>query len=170
MKNESGIILSIPQLRICLNLFDCPGWDDLPLADTGETPEQRLMNAFLGLIQAGWFVSTPDGYEPKADFRSLIVHIGQAECVYQLHDGIRVWAMLYEKAGSVAAIVPDRGNWESCRVLPDVGATAREAAQILAEGRQDLVLRRQDAAAKKPGEYEITELEFFFGGRMEEAK
>ena len=170
MKNESGIILSIPQLRICLNLFDCPGWDDLPLADTGESTEQRLMNAFLDMIRAGWFVNTPDGYEPVPELRSLIVHVGQAEKVYQLYDERCIWAFLYEKAGAVAAIVPDLGNWEYCKILPDVGATAQEAAKTLAEDGRELSLRRWDAALKKPGEYEIEQLGLFFGGRLEETE
>ena len=56
MTSESGSIFSIPELRLCMNLAGYEQWDDLPLVDTNEPAEQRIMNAFLHLIQLQRFL------------------------------------------------------------------------------------------------------------------
>lgn len=167
--SESGVVLSITQLRLSLNLLDCIQWDDLPLIATEEPLEQRIMNAFLGLIQAGWLCSTPNGYDFDPDFRDLMLQLGQAEHRYRLYDGNQILALLYEHHGSVVAVTPDWGNRDHCKVLHIATAPAA-AAQILAEGRDGLILQLQDDVDAASGQSNVEQLGFFFGLRMEETE
>ena len=168
--SESGVVLSIPQLRLCMNLLDCPQWDDLPLIATEEPPEQRIMNAFLGMVQAEWLCSTPDGYDFEPDFRDLMLQIGRAERRYRLFNGDQILALLYECHGSVVAVMPDWGNRDHCKVLPHIAAVADDAARILAEERNGLVLRQQNDTDAMSEQHNMEQFGFFFGLRMEETE
>lgn len=166
--SESGIVLSIPQLRLSMNLLDCPQWDDLPLIATEEPPEQRLMNAFLGMVHSGWLHPTPDGYVFDPDFRDLMVQIGHAARRYYLYDGDQLLAVLYEHHGSAAAVTPDWGNRDHCKILPFPNAA--DAARILAGERDGLVLQQQNDSGASSGQYNMEQFGFFFGLRMEETE
>lgn len=168
--SESGVILSIPQLRLCMKLLDCPQWNDLPLIATEEPPEQRIMNAFLGVVQAGWLCSTPEGYAFESDFRDLMLRIGRAERRYLLFDGDQILSLLYECHGSVVAVMPDWGNRDHCKVLPCIADVVDDAARILAPERNGLILQQQNDTDAISERHSMEQFGFFFGLRMEETE
>lgn len=172
MKNESGIILSIPQLRLCADTLTGKRWDDLPLLDTGEPLEQRLLNAFLKLIQAGYFLPEADGFAPTDEFAEIIACVSLPEKAFRLWEGERIAAFLYEKAGLLAVIAPDAGNPEHCRVTCYTGMTPEEAVKEQFPEHEKLRLMQVQEADRQRDQSKPEKLALFFGAtkKTEEAQ
>ena len=102
---ELSMILSIPELRLSLNMLEYTHWHDLPLIDTDESVEQRLMNAFLHLVQTGHLMNAEGGYRMAPGFEQLMTNIGQADNVYHLCKEQRIVAFFYEKDGKTVPVM-----------------------------------------------------------------
>lgn len=166
MTPESSLILSIPQIRLCMNVLGCGQWDDLPLLDTGEPAEQRLLNAFLHLIRTERFLPVEGGYEMEPALRRQMLRIAEADRVYHLYGKERILAFLYEKDGDLTVISPDPGNREHCKVSSFTGA-AREDVLAWSSGPaarpEDLQLRPARDSEAHMGRYDISKLDLFLG-------
>lgn len=162
MTNESGIILSIPQLRLCVDTLGGKRWDDLPLLDNGEPAEQRIMNAFIQLIQAGYFLPEADGFAPTERFADMILSISDADRVYQLWKGNRVVAFFYEKEDGFVTVCPDAGNPDHCRINRYTSMGAEEVKEQFPEAEK-LLLKPVPVSGGKIGQSDIENLALFFG-------
>lgn len=175
MTPESSIILSIPELRLCMNVLGCGQWDDLPLMETAEPAEQRLMNAFLHLIQTDRFLPVEGGYQMEPAFEQLMRCIGQADSVCRLYQKGRILAFLYQKDSSVAAVSPDWGSRERCIISIFPGTAPAEVQAWFSEPAnpgEEPELRQAGRPDMAGGRYDAEELAFFLGApaKMEEAK
>lgn len=157
---ELSMILSIPELRLCLNTLGYT-WNDLPLIDTEEPVEQRLMNAFLHLIQTERLISAEDGYRMEPEFEQLMVNVGQADHVFHLYQEEQILAFFYEKDGQTVVISPDWGNREHCRLMQYRDAAPADIAAAMADETQPLQLLRAEATGNDPDGYDLEKLAFF---------
>ena len=165
MTPEETLILSTSELHLGLNLVGCSGWDDLPVLQTEESLEQKMMNAFLHLVETGQCISGGSGYLLRPEFRQLMLHIGQADRVYQVFEEERVRGFIYEKDGRYAVISPDWGNPQGCRLSIFGDAAAEDLISWLAESpeqEKELVLRQSEQSAE-PGQYDLEKLAYFLG-------
>lgn len=163
MTPESVTILSIPELRLCMNVLGFEAWDDLPLVATGEPAGQRLLNAFLHLIQQARFLPVEGGYEMEPSFRQQLCTLGEADRSHRLYEGQELLAFLYEKGDEAAVLTPDPGHPEHCKLHSFSGASTDrllEWAGELARQPERLRLCPNEAA---PGTYEIENSAFFLG-------
>lgn len=158
---ELSMILSIPQLRLSLNMLGYTHWHDLPLIDTDESVEQRLMNAFLHLVQTGHLINAEGGYRMAPGFEQLMTNIGQADNVYHLCEEQRILAFFYEKDGKTVVLSPDRGHWEHCRLMQYRDAVPADIAAVMAEEMQPLQLLRAETTGNDPDGYDLEKLAFF---------
>lgn len=169
---EQSMLLTIPEIRLSLKLLGYEKWNDLPLIETDESVEQRIMNAFLKLIQSGYFEEYDGGYRMTEDFRKKMIWIGQADQVYHLWDEERIAVFVYEKEGEILLISPDFGKRDGCKIT-NLGACLPE--NIINEisdfeNRRDyLELKRAEADKEEIG---AEKLIYFLGAAkvMEEAE
>ena len=160
MTSESGMILSIPQLRLCADTLGGKPWDDLPLLDTGEPVEQRLMNAFMKLTQSGYFLPEADGFKPTDEFAEVILHITHAKQVFRVWEDDRILAFFYEKDGSLVTICPDGGNPDHCRITCYPGQSPQQG---LAQFPEPEKLRLEEVPPQREmGQYDLEKLALFF--------
>lgn len=166
MTPETILILSIAELRIGLNLVGCSHWDDLPLTQGIESVEQIVMNAFVHLVETGQCISGENGYLIRPEFRQQMLHIGQADRVYQVFEGKRIRGFIYEKDSRCAVISPDWGNPERCRLCIFCNAEAKDVISWLArspEQAQKLILRQTEGLQGESGLYDMDKLAYFLG-------
>ncbi len=170
MEIERSMILSIPELRLGLNVLGCTQWDDLPLLDTGDAVEQRMLNAFLQLIQKGCFCPQGDKYVPDRDFSQMIRGIGRAERVHYLYAGEYVVAFLYEKGQIISVVSPDWGKREQCRISVFVDVPLAEIQMqfsVLAGETIQTNLKEYSKPQADNGTYNLHELSFFMGDYLD---
>ncbi len=174
MEVEISYILSVPQLRLCLDVLGCDEWDDLPMIDTQEPVEQRLMNAFLSMIQAGLFLPGEAGYQMEPVLAKKLQDIGQADKVWYLLAGGQILALLYSKDSHLAAVYPDEGKPEYCIVAfyeqTSVEALSAEIAAMF-DGSDGAQLLEADALPRDR-ESLMEKMALFYGvtPEKEEAK
>ena len=166
MTPEATLILSTSELRLGLNLVGCSGWDDLPVIQTEESIEQKMMNAFLHLVETGQCISGGSGYLLLPEFRQQMLHIGQADRAYQVFEEERIRGFIYEKNGQHAVISPDWGNPQGCRLSNFGEAAAEDIVSWLArspEQAKELVLRQAEKSPGEQGQYDMEKLAYFLG-------
>lgn len=168
MTAESNLILSIPEFRLSLNVLGYSQWDDLPVVATAEPAEQRMMNAFLRLIQGGYFLPTEGGYRPEPEFERQILSVGQAEQVWHLYHKDQIMAFLYGKGSNIAAVSPDWGNPEYCRIWLFCDAAPEDLTEWFAgqtDSKEQLWLCPAEPNAQR-GIYDTHKLSLFYGNHI----
>ena len=173
MKPESTMILSIPEIRLCLSVLGCDYWGDLPMIDTCEPVEQRLMNAFLHLIQTGRFLPVEDKYQFEPGFCQQMLCIGLPERTWQLYEQGKVLAFLYERDHCITSISPDWGMQEGCRVSSFINAKPEDVLSWFSslEEHPEVLELCQMEKLSADGQYDREKLAYFLGmaAKTEEA-
>ena len=166
MEADRSITLSSPELRLSLKVLGFAQWDDLPLLDTEEPVEQRLMNALLHLIQKECFYPVGEQYAPTREFCQLIGNIGQAERVYCLYAQQYILAFFYEKGQTISVLSPDWGKQEQCRVAAYEGSSLQELQvqySVISDQRIKTELKRWEKGPEEEGTYDLEQLGYFVG-------
>ena len=166
MTSESGSIFSIPELRLCMNLAGYEQWDDLPLVDTNEPAEQRIMNAFLHLIQLQRFLPGVQGYEMESNLEEMAKIVGGAEEIAHGCIGEHIAAFLYRKKERIVVIEPDLGHPEHCRVRCFEGVSLEEAAGQSALWTDGMHLQPGRRLASSTDVNDLRRLAFFLTNSM----
>ena len=112
---QPGMIISIPQLRICMRILDSQ-WDDIPTLQTDEPLEQRLVNAFLGLVGDGRLRPTGEGYEFDPEFLEKLRPVAKADTVWTIQEQDKILAFLYEDRDHMTILSPAPGHRDRCRL------------------------------------------------------
>lgn len=164
MNFETSMILSIPQIRLCMRVLGLDLWDDLPLLLTEEPPEQRIMNGFLELITMGLMIPDEGKYRMDSVLREQMERIGGAQKTYQLSDAHRIQAFLYETDSSLVLLSPDWGKPGYCRISSFSGISPEQICEEYASSRAcSLTMQLQDTTNQEPGQYDMEKLACFFG-------
>ena len=170
MMSESGSIFSIPELRLCMHLSGHSEWDDLPLVDTNEPAEQRIINAFLHLIQLQRFLPGVQGYEMESQVEEMAHIIGDAEEIAHLCLENQIATFLYRKKDRIVAVVPDLGHVDHCKVHCFDGVTMEEAAHLSGMWEESMLLHPGKRLAVSTDQNDLSRLAFYLTDsiRMEE--
>lgn len=168
MMPDFTAILNTSELRLSLNLLGYHQWDDIPLIQTDESIEQRVMNAFVHLVECGRLVPGDGGYRFEPEFRQVLQLIGRADRVYHVCVQDRIWAFIYETNECLAVIAPDWGNPARCRISTFSDTAVESMTEWLArspEEAHELTLRQTDPSAGVIGTYDAEKLAYFLGAR-----
>lgn len=164
MNSEQSIILSIPQIRLCMTVLGMDVWDDLPLIKTEEPTEQRLMNAFLDLIGMGRMIPEQDKFRMEPLLQNQLELVGSAQRVYHLYDGDRILAFLYENDSIIVMLSPDWGNPGYCRISNFHDTSPWQVRDEYAASLDfDVNTELREAEMKEAGQYNAEKLAFFLG-------
>lgn len=165
VNSELSMILSIAEIRLCLNVLGYEQWNDLPLIETEESVEQRLMNAFLRLIQTNYLLPVTGGYKLNPALRQRILCIGQAECVYRLYEKEHILAFLYKKDCNIVGISPVLGQREFCKIWLSNDTSPADILTFFSnhvENAENLVIKEKEKTNIEKSLYDIEELTLFF--------
>lgn len=157
---NQGMIFSIVQLRLCLNVLHSGRWNDLPLLESPVPVEQRLMNAMLELISQGRFVPEGDVYRMEENLETMLWKVLTCERVRTIRSGDQIVLLSYETGAEAVTLTPDMGHPGYCVI-------ALEAPPQPGQGCQEICLPAEEHRQKS---IPLTELRLFYSGMNEEEK
>lgn len=109
MGSDPSLVLTVAQLRLCLNVLEPGRWDDLPMVDAGGPAEQQLMNAFLELVQAGRFLPEEDGFSMDPGLEAMLEKLLHPVAVYRVLEGQRISELVYQDGQGAVSLTPASG-------------------------------------------------------------